>query len=155
MSAFVLSRFEQNLEAVITLAFFVPVITAMGGNAAIQSSAVMVRGLATGEVTRRDATKRLTREMGVALITGVVCATLIFTAASLWSGDLRIGAVVSGSMLSVIIIATTVGAFVPLVLDRLGVDPALATGPFVTTSNDIIGIAIYLSFAAWALHRIP
>jgi magnesium transporter len=155
MSAFVLSRFEQNLEAVITLAFFVPVITAMGGNAAIQSSAVMVRGLATGEVTRRDATKRLTREMGVALITGVVCATLIFTAASLWSGDLRIGAVVSGSMLSVIIIATTLGAFVPLVLDRLGVDPALATGPFVTTSNDIIGIAIYLSFAAWALHRIP
>jgi magnesium transporter len=93
--------------------------------------------------------------MGVAVITGVVCATLIFTAASLWSGDLRIGAVVSGSMLSVIIIATTVGAFVPLVLDRLGVDPALATGPFVTTSNDIIGIAIYLSFAAWALNRMP
>ncbi len=155
LAAYVFSRFESNIQTVIALAFFVPVITAMGGNAAIQSSAVMVRGLATGEVTPRDAAGRLTREMGVAMITGVVCAALILAIASFWTGDVRLGAVVSASMLTVILIATTVGAFVPLVLDRLGIDPALATGPFVTTSNDTLGILIYLSFASWALKTIP
>ncbi len=151
VAAFVFSRYAESIQTVIALAFFVPVITAMGGNAAIQSSAVMVRGLATGEVTPRDAASRLVREMRVAMITGVVCALLILVIASLWTGDARLGAVVGGSMLIVVLIATTVGAFVPLVLDRLGVDPALATGPFVTTSNDTLGIAIYLTFATWAL----
>lgn len=151
LSAIVLSRFEADLRSVIALAFFVPVIMAMGGNVAIQSSAVMVRGLATGEITTRGAIARLARESGVAVITGLVCAAIIFAAAWAWRGDLRIGIVVGGSMLAVIFISTSVGAFVPLVLDRLRVDPALATGPFVTTSNDILGILIYLSFATWVL----
>ena len=149
LSAVVLSRFETNLQEVIALAFFVPVIMAMGGNVAIQSSAVMVRGLATGEIRPKDATVRLVRELGVSVITGVVCAGLIFAASWAWSGDLRLGIVVGGAMLSVILISTTVGAFVPLTLDRFRIDPALATGPFVTTSNDILGILIYLSLATW------
>jgi magnesium transporter len=153
LSALVLSRFEHDLRAVIALTFFVPVIMAMGGNVAIQSSAVMVRGLATGEVTHRDATRRLLREVGVSVITGIVCAALIFFAAWLWWGDLRLGIVVGGAMLAVIFISTSVGAFVPLTLDRLRIDPALATGPFVTTSNDILGILIYLGFASW-IYRV-
>jgi magnesium transporter len=151
LSAVVLSRFEMRLTAVIALAFFVPVITAMGGNVAIQSSAVMVRALATGDVRPRDATRRLAREAGVSVITGVICALLIFLAAWAWSGDRRLGIVVGGSMLAVILIATSVGAFVPLTLARLNVDPALATGPFVTTSNDVLGILIYLTLASWML----
>lgn len=152
LSALVLSRFEADLSALITLAFFVPVITAMGGNVAIQSSAVMVRGLATGEVTASGAAGRLLREVGVSIITGIVCATAIFLVAWLWRGDMRLGTVVAGAMLCVVFVATSVGAFVPLVLNRLNVDPALATGPFVTTSNDIVGILIYLTMAS-AVYR--
>lgn len=148
-SAIVLSRFEAALAEVIALAFFVPVIMAMGGNVAIQSSAVMVRGLATGEINARDAVSRLVREVGVALITGGVCALLIFLAAWAWAGDLRLGIVVGGAMLAVILLSTFVGALVPLSLDRFRIDPALATGPFVTTTNDILGIVIYLSLASW------
>lgn len=151
-SAFVLSQFETNLATVITLAFFVPVITAMGGNVAIQSSAVMVRALAMGQVNPRDAASRMARELGVSIITGLVCSLLIFTAAWLWWGDVRLGTVVGGAMLTVVLISTSVGAFVPLSLDRLKVDPALATGPFVTTSNDILGILIYMSLASWVYH---
>jgi magnesium transporter len=149
LSAVVLSRFEANLQALIALTFFVPVITAMGGNVAIQSSAVMVRGLALGQVSPRDAAARLGREVGVSIITGIVCATLIFCVAWLWWSDLRLGIVVGGAMLCVVLISTSVGALVPLSLDRLKIDPALATGPFVTTSNDILGILIYLSLASW------
>ena len=148
-SAIVLSRFETSLRSVIALTFFVPVIMAMGGNVAIQSSAVMVRGLATGEISPRDGTARILREMGVSIITGAVCASLIFLAAWLWWGDIRLGIVVGGAMLAVILISTSVGAIVPLSLDRFQIDPALATGPFVTTTNDIVGILIYLSLAIW------
>jgi magnesium transporter len=153
LSAVVLSRYEDDLAAVITLAFFVPVIMAMGGNVAIQSSAVMVRALATEEIRPRDAVRRLTREVGVSIITGLVCAALIFVAASFWWGDMRLGAVVGLAMLAVILISTSVGAFVPLAMDRVQIDPALATGPFVTTSNDILGILIYLSLATSILGR--
>ncbi len=152
LSALVLSRFEDNLQSLITLAFFVPVITAMGGNVAIQSSAVMVRGLATGEVKARDAFSRLVREVGVSILTGFALASLIFTVAYVGWGDMRLGVVVGGAMLAVVLVATSVGALVPLTLDRLHVDPALATGPFVTTSNDIVGILIYLSLAS-AVYR--
>ena len=76
---------------------------------------------------------------------------LIFAAAWLWWGDRRLGAVVGGSMMIVILMSTSLGAFVPLTLERLRIDPALATGPFVTTSNDILGILIYLSLASWIL----
>jgi magnesium transporter len=153
LSAFVFSRFEENLASVIALAFFVPVITAMGGNVAIQSSAVMVRALATEEIRARDAAARLGREVGVSIITGVACAAFIFAASVLWWGDARIGTVVSLSMMAVILISTSVGAFVPLAMHRVRIDPALATGPFVTTSNDVLGIFIYLSLAGWILRR--
>jgi magnesium transporter len=151
LSAVVLSRFEESLAARITLTFFVPVITAMGGNVAIQSSAVMIRGIATGEVTPRDAMRRLAREVGVSVVTGIVCAALIFAAAWLWWGNVRLGVVVGGAMLSVVLLATSIGALVPLTLSRRKVDPALAPGPCVTSSNDILGIVVYLARASWGL----
>jgi magnesium transporter len=151
LSAVVLSRFEEDLAAVIALAFFVPVIMAMGGNVAIQSSAMMVRALAVEDLRPQDAAERLAREVGVSIITGIVCAALIFGASWAWWGDIRLGAVVALSMLAVILLSTSVGAFVPLAMDRMRIDPALATGPFVTTTNDILGIAIYLTLASWFL----
>jgi magnesium transporter len=151
LSAFVFSRFEESLTAVIALAFFVPVITAMGGNVAIQSSAVMVRAIATEQIRPRDAAARLAREVGVSIITGIACAGFIFATSVLWWGDPRLGTVVSLAMMSVILISTSVGAFVPLLMHRARIDPALATGPFVTTSNDVLGIVIYLSLAGWIL----
>jgi magnesium transporter len=151
LSAVVLSRYEEHLAAMIALAFFVPVIMAMGGNVAIQSSAVMVRTLASGKMSAREGVRRLLREVGVSIITGSVCAALIYLVTWVWSGEQRLGIVVGGSMLSIILIATSVGAIVPLTLDRMKIDPALATGPFVTTSNDILGIIIYLTLASWLL----
>ncbi|MDP6461881.1 MAG: magnesium transporter [Gemmatimonadota bacterium] len=151
LSALVLSSFEAKLESVIVLAFFIPVIMAMAGNVAMQSSAVMVRGLAGGEPSSSEAARRLLREAGVAVLTGTVCSVSIFSATWLCWSDFRLGLVVGGSMLVVIFVSTSVGALVPLVLDRLKIDPALATGPFVTTSNDILGILIYLSFASFML----
>jgi len=151
LSAVVLSRFEEQLATAIALAFFVPVITAMGGNVAIQSSAVMVRALATEQMRPRDAAARLGREVGVSVITALVCAGLIFAASWAWGHDVRLGTVVGLSMMAVVLISTSVGALVPLVMDRVKIDPALATGPFVTTSNDILGIAIYLTLASWLL----
>jgi magnesium transporter len=151
LSAVVLSRFEKNLQRVIALAFFVPVITAMGGNVAIQSSAVMIRKLATEDISAREAIRRLFREVGASIVTGVTCSVLIFLTAWLWVHDRRLGYVVGGSMLTVILMATTLGACVPFALFRARIDPALATGPFVTTSNDILGILVYLTLARWML----
>jgi magnesium transporter len=151
LSAFVFSRFEEDLASVLALAFFVPVITAMGGNVAIQSSAVMVRALATEQIRPRDAAARLGREVGVSIITGIACAGFIFATSVLWWGDPRLGTVVALSMMAVILISTSVGAFVPFAMHRVRIDPALATGPFVTTSNDVLGIVIYLSLAGWIL----
>jgi magnesium transporter len=152
-SAAVLSHFEASLQSVIALAFFVPVVTAMAGNVAIQSSAITVRGLATGEIGVYEAWTTVVRELRVAVLNGLVCGILAATVAGLWRGP-AIGMVVGSAMLTVVLVATSVGTTVPMVLKKLGVDPALATGPFVTTSNDIIGILIYLTLAANLLSQL-
>jgi magnesium transporter len=152
-AAVALSHFETSLQNVIALAFFVPVITAMAGNAAMQSSAIMVRGLATGELTTRDAWPSTRRELGVATLNGLVCGTLSAVIAGIWRGT-GLGLVVGSAMLTVVLMATVIGSTVPLALKRLGVDPALATGPFVTTTNDILGILVYLVLATQLLRLL-
>ncbi len=152
-SAAVLSHFETSLQNVIALAFFVPVVTAMAGNVAIQSSAITVRGLSSGEIGGYEAWATIVRELRVAVLNGLVCGVLAATVAGVWRG-LSIGIIVGSAMLTVVLVATLLGTTVPMVLKKLGVDPALATGPFVTTSNDIVGILIYLTLAAHLLRRI-
>ncbi len=152
-AALVLSHFEMSLQNVIALAFFVPVITGMAGNVAMQSSSITVRGLATGAVGSHEAGTTILRELRVAVLNGCVCGALAAAVASAWRGPV-IGLVVGSSMLTVVLVATVVGSTVPIVLKRLGADPALATGPFVTTSNDILGIMIYLVLATQLLHRL-
>ncbi len=153
LSAFVISRYEVSFRDLLVLSFFVPVIAAMAGNVAIQSSAIVIRALATDELAVGHIWTRLLKEVGVALVNGAVCGVILFAVTSFWQSSSRLGVVVSVSLLAVILVAASMGAMVPMVLRKLKVDPALATGPFVTTSNDVIGLLIYLhiatSFIGW------
>lgn len=153
LSAVVLKSFQASLEEIIAAAFFIPIIMAMGGNAGIQSSAIVVRGLATGDVRMGQTRKRLAKELGIALTNGLVLATLIFAVSSLWFHDVRFGLTVGLSLLVVVLNATLVGAMVPFALERMKIDPAIATGPFITTTNDALGLLIYFGFMAFLYLR--
>ncbi|MBL7074277.1 magnesium transporter [candidate division KSB1 bacterium] len=147
IAALVMSRFELSLEKVLALAFFVPVVTAMGGNIGVQSSSIVVRGLAAGEIGLSGMKGRLFREIRVALINGLLLGTLIFIIIDLWLGRYDIGLAVGTALVVNILIASLLGSNVPILLKKLNIDPALAMGPFVTTANDIIGLFIYLGIA--------
>ncbi len=155
-SGLVIRAFEGALEAAAVLAMFIPIVMAMAGNAGIQSSAIAVQGLASGDLWSSDVVKRIGKELVVALINGLALALalagIVIVMGSLGVlGDARLLHLALTSALSlliVIVIATVLGATIPLLLDRVGIDPALATGPFITTSNDIIGLAIFFGVAS-------
>jgi magnesium transporter len=157
VSAALMSRFEHSLQTMLALAFFVPVITAMGGNVGMQSSAIVVRGLALGQFNLLDVPRRLGREFAIALVNGIVCGTLLSIVAALWRRDPRLGLVVGVSMVSSMIVAAMTGTFFPILLKRFRIDPALAGGPFITISNDILNLLIYFSVAhvslSWLARR--
>ena len=146
--AVVMSRFVQSLETLIALAFFIPIINALGGNAGMQSSVIIVRGLATGEVTFTDTGLRVVKELGVALFNGLLLGIMLFAIVIFWQKMWFEAIIISGSLLIVILISTVNGVVIPLMLKKLGADPAVAMGPFVTVSNDIVGVFIYLSIAS-------
>lgn len=152
ITARIMSVFEVSLATMISIAFFLPVMTAMAGNVAIQSSAIVIRGLATGEVSLLGLRRRLLRELRISVITGIVCGGLLAGTAVIWRGDVYLSLLLGLSMLGVILLATTVGALIPLMLKRLGMDPAIAMGPIVTTWNDITSVVIYLALATVFLH---
>ncbi len=144
----VLGHFEHSLESKVALAFYIPMIMAMAGNIGIQTSSVVVRGLATGEVDFFHLGRHLLRELGTALLTGISIAILSFAISYFISQDLQVALVLGLSMLAVIIFAAMAGSGIPLMMHRVGVDPAVATGPFITTANDIVGLLIYFGLAA-------
>ncbi len=146
-SVLVLSRFEASLQSMVALSFYIPMIMALGGNTGIQTSSVVVRGLATGEVGFFHLGRHMLRELGTALLTGVAMATAIYFLSAAISGDPMLSVVLGLAMLMVILLAAMVGAGIPLLLHRLGVDPAVATGPFITTFNDVFGLLVYLGLA--------
>jgi len=139
--------FQFTLERTIALAFFIPVIIGMGGNIGIQSSTIVVRGLATGRINLSQIGEVLFREIRVGLIMGLVCGSVVALIAYLLEKTLLLGAVVGISMFIAIIVAATMGSLIPLIFKRLKIDPAVASGPFITSSNDIVGILIYFSLA--------
>lgn len=147
ISAVVLSKFQASIEQIITATFFIPIVMAMGGNSGTQAAIVVVRGLAMGSITTSNLKTRLAKEFGVALLNGFVFSVLIFLVTYYaWSENPRFSLTLSLSLLVVMINATLIGALIPLLLEKLNIDPALATGPFVTTLNDIIGLLIYFGF---------
>ncbi|MFW5972869.1 MAG: magnesium transporter, partial [Bacteroidota bacterium] len=150
MSGLVIGTFEESLEQAVVLAMFIPIVTAMGGNAAVQSAAIAVQGLSSGDFWPGDVIKRLSKEAFVAMLNGVVLALVVGVVVMLFGlGDIpRLALTVALTMFTVILLATTNGALVPFVLHRLGIDPASAMGPFVTTLNDIIGLTVYFLIAS-------
>ncbi|RJR24905.1 MAG: magnesium transporter [Desulfobacteraceae bacterium] len=144
VAAFVISRFEGSLAKVVALSFFFPVIMAMGGNSGTQAAIVVVRGLATGDISMVKIWKRLWVELRVALINGLICGSILALVVGTWLSDPPLGAVVGLALVSIILFSGFAGSAIPLLLKRMKVDPALGTGPFVATSNDILGIFIYL-----------
>ncbi|MCB0833771.1 MAG: magnesium transporter [Bacteroidetes bacterium] len=153
VAAFVLSRFETSLNAVLALAFFLPIIMAMAGNVAIQCSSIVIRGLATGEIRLLDVQRQVFKELRVAMVNGVVLGVILSGIVSFWIGNLEVALVVSVALVCVIFFAALNGTLFPLILKRLRVDPALAAGPFVTMTNDTLGILIYLGIATLFLVR--
>ena len=128
------------------LFFFTPLIAAMAGNVGVQSSAIIVQGLANDDV-KGSVNSRLIKEMLLAALNGLILAIFLFLFVFAYEGSLNLALAISVSLVAVIIVAGLIGTFVPLFLDKRGIDPAIATGPFITTSNDIFGILIYFMIA--------
>ncbi|WJY26933.1 MULTISPECIES: magnesium transporter [Sporosarcina] len=154
VSGSIISRFEETLEAVVALAFFMPMIAGMTGNTGTQSLAVVVRGLASEEMTWKKATKLILRELVVGVLIGVTCGLLIAVIAFFWQGSAVLGFVVGVSLLCTLIIGTIAGTVIPLILNRFKVDPAVASGPLITTLNDILSLLIYFGIATMFLSKL-
>ena len=151
ISVKVLSIFEPTMEGHRTILFFTPLIAAMAGNVGVQSSAIVVQGLANNSING-SLWNRLLKELSLSLLNGSILAVILILGTHFLLGyEFIIGITVSIALLSVIVVASLIGTFIPIVLDKYGVDPALATGPFITTSNDILGIIIYFSIARLVL----
>ena len=147
LTASLIGRFESTLDVVPILAVFIPLIAGMAGNTGTQALAVAVRGIATGEIDKQGKTKMMFREAGTGLITGVSCGVIITFVVYFWQGNFFLGALVGLSILMTLIVATLAGSLVPLIMHRFNIDPAVASGPFITTINDLISILIYFGLA--------
>lgn len=147
ISVRVLGLFEGAMLEHGNLFFFTPLIAAMAGNVGVQSSAIIVQGLANNTLSG-SLFNRLIKEILLSLLNGFILAVILFLGSHfLLNVEFIVGIIVTTALVSVIIIASLIGTFIPLLLEKLGIDPALATGPFITTSNDIFGILIYFSIA--------
>jgi len=144
LGAQVISGFEGGILKIPALAFFIPLITAMGGNVGVQSSAIVVQSLAKGDDQFGSILKKIAKESIVALINGILLSLIIFSIGYVFDST-TLGLVVSISLFTVIMFAAVFGTLIPLLLDKYNIDPALATGPFITTVNDVLGLFIYLT----------
>ena len=132
------------------LFFYTPLIAAMAGNVGVQSSAIIVQGLAN-DVVKGSLFNRLVKEIGLSLINGFALALVIIIFGLISQQEFNVSLTIAGSMMLVIVVAALVGTFIPIVLDKRGIDPAIATGPFITTANDIFGIFLFFYIAKLVL----
>ena len=146
----IMEGFQDVFIKYASLFFFTPLIAAMAGNVGVQSSAIIVQGLANDDV-KGSINSRLLKEMLLAALNGVILALFLFLFVWVYEGKIDLALAISVSLVVVIIIAGLIGTFVPLFLNKRGIDPAIATGPFITTSNDIFGILIYFMIAKMIL----
>lgn len=144
LGAQVIEAYEGQIKIHPEMAFFIPLIAAMAGNVGVQSSAIVVQGLANNSLGLDGIGKKLFKELLVGLINGIVLGALIFAYNYFFASDLALSIIVSTALVSVIVFAAIFGTLVPLVLDKYKIDPALATGPFITTVNDVFGLFLYL-----------
>ena len=144
LGAVILGFYEADLAEHASMAFFIPLIAAMGGNVGVQSSSIVVQSIASGAKSIETTGKRLLKELMIALSTASIFSLLIFFYNFLSQGNLNLTYSVAISLFIVILFASFFGTLIPLGLNRLKIDPALATGPFITTMNDVMGLLIYL-----------
>jgi len=145
ISAYMISLYTEQIAMFPIMAMFIPVITAMGGNVGIQSCTIVVQGLASNSLSARFTSKNIIKVLGGAIINAIVCSSILFGLTLLFNhGNLAMPIAVGVSLFVVIIFASLFGTIFPLLLNRMKIDPALATGPFITLTNDIIGLNIYL-----------
>ncbi len=149
-AARIMGLFEGALAENAILFMFTPLIAAMAGNVGVQSSAIIVQGLANDNL-KGSIGQRLIKEFTLAVVNGLILAILLFVFTWIWQSDFNTAIAISISLFAVIIVAGIIGTFIPLFLDKKGIDPAIATGPFITTSNDIFGILIYFWIASLIL----
>ena len=145
-AAAIMGGFEELISKHAILFFFTPLIAAMAGNVGVQSSAIIVQGLANSDL-KGSISNRLLKEFSLSIVNGIALSVLLFVFTWFWQGDILTSLAISISLFTVIIMAGIIGTFIPLFLDKRGIDPAIATGPFITTSNDIFGILIYFWIA--------
>ncbi|HLR09470.1 MAG TPA: magnesium transporter [Bacillota bacterium] len=147
ITAGIVESFEETLEQILLLGAFVPMIMDSGGNVGTQSLTVAVRGLALGTVGKRDLWRMVRREFSTGMLIGLACMALMMILIPLIFGNWLVGIIVGVSIFLTLCISSVVGAVIPIVINKLKVDPAVASGPFITTINDILGLLIYFSIA--------
>jgi len=147
LAAGVIRVFEHSIQSMVALAILMPIVASMGGNAGTQTMTVTVRALATRDLGRSNAWRIIMREAAVGLLNGIVFALILGSVAALWFQSPEIGMVIGLALITVLTFAALGGIFVPLTLNRLGVDPAVSSGPFVTTITDIVGFFSFLGIA--------
>ncbi|MCE5734020.1 magnesium transporter [Staphylococcus pseudintermedius] len=147
ITASILGSFEETLEKVALLAAFIPIISGMSGNSGTQSLAVSVRNISTGDIKEKSKIKLTLRESGSGFLTGITCAVSLSLIIMLLYGQPYLALIVGTSLTIAMTVGTTIGSVIPLVINRLGIDPAVASGPFITTINDIVSMLIYFGLA--------
>jgi magnesium transporter len=151
LASLVIDMFAETIEAMVALAVLMPIVASMGGNAGTQSMTVAVRALATRALTRRNAGRVVLRELAVGAVNGLVFGVAMAGVAAFWFGVPMLAAVIGVAMVLTLVAAAVGGIVIPMALDRAGVDPALASGPFVTTVTDVVGFFAFLGLAAVVL----
>ena len=146
-SSQIIRGYEGEISVNPALAFFIPLIVATAGNVGVQSSAIVVQGLASGDFHFQSILKQIGKESMVGIVVGLICSAIIFGCNFLVGGDVALGITLGITLLIVVVLAAILGASIPLLLDKIKIDPALATGPFITTANDIIGLSVYFLVA--------
>ena len=156
VNSLILGGFEAQLAAVTALAFFIPLIGGTGGNVGVQASAIVVQGLANGRLELSDFWHQIWRGVRIAILNAIVISGVVFAYISLTEpGDYALVMAVSVSLFAVVIFATVFGTLVPLTLEKLHVNPALATGPFIQNTNYVVGLLIYVCMSIWMLSIFP
>jgi len=150
-AAFVVSMFRETLSQVVILAAFMPVVAGMGGNAGTQTLAVMVRGLATGEIKAKSAMSVVVKELSAGFLNGLITGLIVGIIATIWQGSPLLGIVLFFAMMINLVVAGFFGAIIPLILKAVRIDPAVASSIFITTATDIIGFLAFLSLATLLL----
>lgn len=154
LNAHIMSRYAVPLQTLLSLVFFIPLVIGTAGGTGVQAAVVVVREIALGEAAASHVWRRLARELQVTLLNGLVLGAVLFTIVRLWTHDSVLGVLLWVTLISVTIVAAFVGALVPLLMQRVKIDPAIATGPFITVLSDIIGLMIYMAFANYYISTI-